>query len=138
MKLLLMLILALLPLKGQVATENDITCLAKNIYHEARGESSKGKMAVALVTLNRAKDSRFPSTVCGVVYQKNQFSWTRKFKRSKVDQKAWDTALSVAINAYLNEHNLGAFRATHFHNKSVRPGWKLTYITTIGNHRFYS
>ena len=35
---------------------NEIKCLAENIYFEARGESTAGKMAVALVTLNRVKD----------------------------------------------------------------------------------
>ena len=37
---------------GQVEANNDVHCLAENIYHEARGESTAGKMAVALVTLN--------------------------------------------------------------------------------------
>lgn len=44
-------------------------CLAENIYYEARSEDIKGQFAVASVTLNRAKDSRFPDTICGVVQQ---------------------------------------------------------------------
>ena len=41
------------------AKQNEIECLAQNIYHEARSESTAGRMAVALVTLNRVKDERF-------------------------------------------------------------------------------
>ena len=37
----------------EAGTKNDIHCLAENIYFEARGESTAGRMAVALVTLNR-------------------------------------------------------------------------------------
>ena len=50
----------------------DITeaiCLATNIYHEARGESYAGKVAVANVTMNRVTSPKFPNTICDVVYQ---------------------------------------------------------------------
>ena len=51
------------------AYHQQITCLAENIYFEARGESFKAKIAVANVTRNRVEDSRWPSTYCGVVQQ---------------------------------------------------------------------
>ena len=50
-------------------THPAITCLAENIYFEARGESFKAKIAVANVTRNRVEDSRWPSTYCAVVQQ---------------------------------------------------------------------
>ena len=53
-----------------VATQKQLTCLAQNIYHEAGSESLAGKVAVAQVTINRAKSGDFPSTICGVVNQK--------------------------------------------------------------------
>ena len=51
------------------ADENEIRCLAENIYFEARSESTAGRIAVALVVLNRVEDRRFPDSVCGVVKQ---------------------------------------------------------------------
>ncbi len=63
---------------GDRISDDDISCLIKNIYHEARGEPDRGQLAVALVTLARSQDSRFANSVCGVVYQKNQYSWTRE------------------------------------------------------------
>lgn len=55
--------------------EDELQCLAKNIYHEARGESKAGKLAVAHVTLNRVHSSKFPNTVCGVVYDAVYSKW---------------------------------------------------------------
>ena len=53
-----------------------LACLIQNGYHEARGESLLGIVAVTEVVLNRVDDNRWPDTVCEVVWQKNQFSWT--------------------------------------------------------------
>jgi spore germination cell wall hydrolase CwlJ-like protein len=61
-------------------TSDDVVCLARNIFNEARGESFEGQLATLLVVLSRAKDSRFPDTACEVVYQPNQFSWTGDVK----------------------------------------------------------
>ena len=55
-------------------TETDVKELANVIYHEARGESRKGQIAVGYVVLNRVKDPRFPNTVRGVIWQRKQFS----------------------------------------------------------------
>ena len=55
-------------------------CLALNIYHEARSESMEGQIAVAQVTLNRVAHSEWPSTICEVVSEPKQFSWTHLLK----------------------------------------------------------
>ena len=59
-----------------------ITCLALNVYHEARNEPMNGMYAVASVVINRVQDDRWPNNVCAVVkdgYRKDsvkcQFSW---------------------------------------------------------------
>ena len=44
-------------------------CLAMNVYHEAKNQGTAGWSAVASVTFNRIRDSRFPNTVCEVVKQ---------------------------------------------------------------------
>ena len=53
-----------------------LECLARNVYYEARGESSAGQYAVAEVTMNRKASQHYPKTVCEVVYQREAFSWT--------------------------------------------------------------
>jgi spore germination cell wall hydrolase CwlJ-like protein len=62
----------------------ELDCLARNIYHEARGESSIGKLAVAYVTVNRVRSNRFPDTVCGVVHQAVYSTWWWEAKGKKV------------------------------------------------------
>ena len=49
-----------------------IDCLALNIYREAGHEPEDGKLAVALVTMNRVKAPGFPDSVCKVVQQKTK------------------------------------------------------------------
>lgn len=119
-------------------TEKDVLCLAKNIYHEARGESYKGQLAVAVVTLNRVNSKKYSNNICDVVYERKQFSWTLLKKRNITDMKAWNTANSVAIDAISKYNELKQFKATHYHHVSINPRWKLTKIAKIGNHIFYA
>ena len=51
-------------------SSKDVDCLAKNIYYEAGGESEEGKVAVAMVTINRVRDGRFGRSICSVVDQR--------------------------------------------------------------------
>lgn len=119
-------------------TEKEVLCLAKNIYHEARGESYKGQLAVAVVTLNRVNSKKYSNNICDVVYERKQFSWTLLKKRNITDRKAWDIANSVAIDAISKYNELKHFKATHYHHVSINPKWKLTKVAKIGNHIFYT
>ena len=48
--------------------DKQATCLARNMYHEARSQGLAGQLAVSLVVLNRVKDNRFPNTICEVIH----------------------------------------------------------------------
>lgn len=111
---------------------HQIRCLAQNIYHEARGEGVQGALMVARVTLTRTQLPEYPDTLCGVVFQPHQFSWT-KHKTPKFD--LW--SLQIAERA-VRENTLGS-GATHYHNKKSRPLWRLKLKPTqvVGNHIFY-
>lgn len=109
----------------------EFKCLVRNVYYEARGETMEGQIAVAKVTINRLKTHA--STLCTVVYQPNQFSWTTKLSTKKIDKKAWEVAEKAAIIAY----NMKGFNATHYHNFSVNPNWGFELVAIIGNHKFY-
>lgn len=62
-------------------TSKDHECLAKNIFYEAANEPLEGKVAVGIVTLNRSRNDRFPSSICGVVNQKTVFERIRTVSR---------------------------------------------------------
>lgn len=53
-----------------------LECLAQNIYYEAKGETTEGKIAVGVVTLNRAQEKYFGNSICNAVNQRIEY--TRK------------------------------------------------------------
>jgi spore germination cell wall hydrolase CwlJ-like protein len=70
-------------------TSKDIDCLAKNIYYEAGGEPEEGKVAVAMVTINRVRDGRFGKTICSVVDQRTVTVRMREVTETKMVQTGW-------------------------------------------------
>ena len=114
--------------------ESALICLALNIYHESRGEPVRGQLAVALVTLNRAKWMQH--RVCTEVYRAKQFSWTNS-QLTIQDPIAYKRALAIARAAYqIPDFTQGA---THFHRQDIKPYWSTSYqpVEQIGNHIFY-
>jgi spore germination cell wall hydrolase CwlJ-like protein len=128
--------------------ERQLDCLARNIYHEAGHEPFEGKVAVAQVTMNRASDSRFPSDVCGVVFQKNifmekvvcQFSWycDSAVKLRPVNGPAYKESYEVAKKVLLEGFRLDILKnAMYYHADYVNPRWGKPKIGQIGRHIFY-
>jgi len=116
-------------------------CLAKAVYFEARGESLEGQLAVAEVVLNRAASGRYPSTLCGVITQRSQFSFIRRGRFPSVDQSctAWQTALAIADVARSQLIDQIPSNVLWYHANYVSPSWgrRLTKVTQIGAHIFY-
>lgn len=116
------------------APPSQVSCLAKNIYHEARGEPYAGQLAVAYTTLNRVEHKAFSNTICAVVFEKGQFSWTSD--KNKVKQKVPKKYYQLARLA-ISKHKRAKFKALYFHNTSINPKWKHKKLAKIGNHVFY-
>lgn len=126
---------------AEINTKNiseDINCLAKNIYSEARGESLAGKLAVASVVINRMRLKEYPNSICKVVYQDNQFSWTTKTIKIN-DKVSWDNIVKLSKDILNGKFKLNK-HITHFHSIDVTPKWSVTLTKeiVIGNHIFYS
>lgn len=124
-----------------LTTTSELSCLAKNIYHEARGESSKGQLAVVAVTLNRVNSQKYPSTICGVVKQKCQFSWVCD-PRTKMVQPAVMVKYKQLAFDYLIQYHGGVDPtngAMFYHAYYVKPHWSRNKKPTavIGAHSFY-
>jgi spore germination cell wall hydrolase CwlJ-like protein len=118
-----------------------VMCLALNVYFEARSEEPMGQLAVAEVTLNRVASSRYPNTVCDVVWQRKQFSWTHDGKSDKPkDRKAWDMAVRAAKLAMKHRDVvIVGDEVTHYHAEYVTPYWTTAYerVAKVGTHIFY-
>jgi len=140
----------------KVIDKQEIACLAVNIYHEARGESKDGQIAVAFVTLNRVKNNSYPDTICGVVYQAKwkenwkgnlmpvrhqcQFSWFCDGKSDDPeDSKTWVQCLTLARNILQGAYGDITEGATHYHSVYVNPYWadSLNETVIINEHIFY-
>jgi len=145
-------------------TPADAECMAKNIYFEARAESTAGRLAVANVTINRTIDSNYPNTICEVVqdgihhYNKNlkkffpardrcQFSWYCDGKLDDPDltSRSWKDSVLLA-EIVLNNHYDKALiditdGATHYHANWMDeyPKWSKhkKVMASIDRHIFY-
>jgi spore germination cell wall hydrolase CwlJ-like protein len=65
-------------------SDKDIECLARNIFFESGGEPTEGKIAVGIVTVNRAQDPRFGRSVCEVVKARTVVAKTREVKQTEM------------------------------------------------------
>jgi spore germination cell wall hydrolase CwlJ-like protein len=127
------------------SAKTEIDCLAKNIYFEAGNQSDDGKLAVALVTMNRVHSKNFAGSICDVVKEKSakvcQFSWWCDGKSHKIlERKVYEKSQQVAMFVYLNYGKVTDITrgATFYHTSYVKPSWKnLNKTISIGQHIFY-
>lgn len=126
-------------------TAKDVKCLADNAFYEARDQGIKGMQAVIDVTLNRVASKRFPNTVCKVVYQRKQFSWTHQ-KKQKVTQKELEIQYEQALHlarGMLIGFGRGITKGSEwYHETDISPSWskskKIKRTKTIKSHMFYA
>ena len=139
---ILLLIAALAAHSQQVKAEHaEMSCLAQALYYEARGESERGKEAVAEVILHRARSGAHPKSVCGVVYEPHQFSFLEDGSTlQKVDANAWKDADRLAAKIIRGDLVTSLTRdAIFYHSVDVHPDWTTNLVRTaqIGRHIFY-
>ncbi len=126
-------------LRASSAGSRELECLAGAIYFESKSESLQGQLAVGHVIANRASSGRFPSSYCGVVYQRSQFSFVRGGSMPYINKAGLQYRNAVAI-AKIVDQDLKPSpvgKALFFHARRVSPGWHLTRVSTVGNHVFY-
>ena len=138
----------------------EATCLAKNMYYEARNQGLAGQLAVSLVVMNRVKDDRYPNTICEVVEQgpvreswkKNgvfypirnrcQFSWYCDGKSDEPKEPTtYGRLLDLSLDLVYDDLQVVDFTegATHYHADYVFPAWRKSKTKTveIADHIFY-
>jgi spore germination cell wall hydrolase CwlJ-like protein len=135
--------------RAREAEAQELACLARNVYFEARGEPAAGQYAVAEVTMNRKGVARFPDTVCGVVHERNwdairgryvgAFSWTEFNVLPEPSGVEWGHARKVAEEVYFRRVPPRLQGATHFHATHIAPAWakEKKPVARIGRHVFY-
>ena len=143
------------------SNEEEISCLATNIYWEARNQSTRGQIAVGNVVMNRVKSLHFPDSVCEVVLQgptreswktrknpdledmhrkyypvKNrcQFSWFCDGKSDEVpliDKNVYALIEIMAFKIYHGQMDDLTDGAEFYHADYVTPEWRHTKHKTV-------
>lgn len=123
--------------------DEQANCMAVAIYHEARGESLEGQLAVARVIMNRAASGKYPPSWCGTVKQPWQFSFvnprTGHMPGVNASSAAWRKAQAITRLAISNAVPSLSSDVLWYHANYVAPSWgrRLTRVEKIGTHIFY-
>jgi N-acetylmuramoyl-L-alanine amidase len=123
------------PTSNTLSPGDEEHCLALNIYHEARGEDYLSQLAVADVTMNRVKNSKFPNSVCEVITQ----AYTRVNWRGDVVPIKHKCQFSWYCDGVGDKYRGITQGALFYHSNKVLPFWADSFIKlgSIGNHIFY-
>ena len=137
--------------KQEASVKRQLGCLARNVFYEANGEPMEGQMAVAQVTVNRARSGLFPRDLCAVVAQTSyaddktkvcQFSWMcdNKFDKNRVISSN-NPSYIAARRVYLENQRVASLDKDtyyfHRHDVKIDPSWPHHVVDQIGNHVFY-
>lgn len=118
------------------SNSQDLMLLARLINGEARGEPYEGQVAVGAVVINRTRDSRFPSSVAGVIYQPGAFTATVDGQiNANIEQNSINAARD-ALNGW--DPSGGAIYYFNPAKSTSKWIWSRPLIKIIGEHRFCS
>lgn len=123
-----------LPATNYGFSANDLKLMANAVYGEARGESYIGQVAVAAVILNRIKNSSFPNTVSGVIFEPGAFTAVADGQIWLTPNETAKKAVQDAINGWDPSNG-----AIYYFNPSTATSkwiWSRPQIKTIGKHIF--
>ena len=112
---------------------SNVNLLARAIYGEARGEPYVGQVAVGAVIMNRVRNSKFPNTIAGVIYQSGAFDAVSDGQINLTPDSTAKKAAQDALNGW--DPSYGAiyyFNPSTATNKWI---WSRPLTVTIGKHR---
>lgn len=119
---------------GTSSNSSDLNLLSRLVYGEARGEPYSGQVAVAAVVLNRVKNSNFPNTIAGVIYQKGAFDVVSDGQINLTPDSTAKKAAQDALNGWDPSYgSIYYFNPATATNKWI---WSRPHVVTIGKHRF--
>lgn len=116
------------------SSNNDLNLLSKVVYSESRGEPYTGQVAVAAIVLNRVKNSSFPNTVAGVVYQSGAFDAVSDGQINLTPDSTAKKAAQDAMNGW--DPTYGCI---YYFNPSTATSkwiWSRPQVVRIGKHIF--
>jgi N-acetylmuramoyl-L-alanine amidase len=119
---------------SSASNNKDVDLLARLIHGEGRGEPYTGQVAIGAVVLNRVRDSRFPSTIAGVVYQPGAFDVVADGQIYLAPDTSSINAAKDALNGW--DPTNGCVYYWNPATATSRWIWSRPIVTQIGNHVF--
>ena len=128
----------------------DMACITEVVYFEALNQSKEGMKAVLTVVLNRKQARGFPSSICGVVQQANQFSYRRSVDHGVVIKPQpvnhADKLALLKIQSLARSVVQGTFKPNlpkevlWYTKHGVKRKWMrdMTVVARIDSHKFLS
>jgi len=132
--------LAFLAACGSVpkTSSNSLACLSRAMYFESIRSSDEGMLAVGSVVMNRVESKEFPSSVCGVVGQKNQFA-SGVLSRPMQEGRSKERAERVARAVLKGKRHRGVGKAMYFHTAGRTYRYSnMHYVLVAGGNAFYT
>ncbi len=127
-------------------TKSELRLLSALVFCEAQGESYNGKLAVAIVVMNRVRSSRYPDTVKNVIYQRYQFSPARngslkkalaEYDAGRFTSAAEKDCIEAAKAALSGQTDITVGSKTVDFSKYLSfSGSMRGYTYKLGNHKF--
>lgn len=117
-------------------SQADLKLMASIIEAEAGNQSYAGKLAVGTVIMNRVKSTKFPNTLSGVIYQKNQFQPARDGHLDAILQRGPNASCIQAATEVLNGARSGEW--LFFMTQYWADYYGITGYTMIGAHAFFT
>ena len=119
-------------------TAAELLLLAQVVQEEAKGTSVEARAAVANTIYNRYLSSQYPSTIEGIIFQKNQYTVANdedEIRSVKPVEKTIEAVKQIFIDGdtFLPEDVL-FFRAA---SRGTSWGDKREYYATYGNNAFF-
>lgn len=125
---------AILP-GGQFYDQNDLYWLSRIIYSESGNQPLNGKIAVGNVVLNRVNSPRFPNTIHGVIFQKNQFSPAANGTINRTPNAESVLAAKLCLDGGVALDDVLWFNRTGLKSWASR---NRSFVATIAGHSFYA
>lgn len=139
--LLATLLLPSLAFGSVSVSSDDLKCLTDNLYFEAAGEPIAGQALVGHSVINRVKDKRWKDSVCEVIYQPKQYSWTLSPTKEIDDFRTYQFLESLAFTLLSNmdaEEATGVTNYLRCDHRDQVDWWKsMDFLGRIGDHCFY-
>ena len=126
-------------------TQREVKCLETNLWFEARSECFICQIAINKVVINRVNMEQYANNICGVIYEKKQFSWvSNKNKQININNKMDKTSherikLAIKASILLEQLNIKYMEdIIYYHTTNVLPYWakETRVIYTLGSHSF--